>query len=67
MKKNFILIVLCSFACSLIFAQYTTDKVVWKKQQAVLDSLKTTEYPYLLPIWGKKLRKKDLNFRNQQA
>jgi len=58
MKKKILMVVLCSCACSIIFAQYTTDKVVWKKDAAVIDSLKTADYPYLLPIWGKKVAQK---------
>src|SRR4249920_285671 len=44
--------------CSAVFAQYTTDKVVGEKNTAVIDSLKTADYPYLLPIWGKKVAQK---------
>lgn len=40
------------------FAQYTTDKVVSEKNQPYLDSMKNAEYPYLLPIWGKKATQK---------
>jgi hypothetical protein len=36
-------------------AQYTTDKVVGQKNEAVIDSMKTVEYPYLLPILGEKV------------
>jgi hypothetical protein len=39
-------------------AQYTTDKVIGKKNDVLRDSLKKTEYPYLLPIWGEKIAKK---------
>lgn len=41
-----------------IVAQVYTDKVVGKKNEAVADSLKITEYPYSLPIWGKKVTQK---------
>jgi len=57
MRKISLFIALCVYG-SATFAQYTTDKVVWKKQQSVLDSLKTADYPYLLPIWGKKVTQK---------
>lgn len=49
------------FSCIIseaLNAQYTTDKVVGKKHVAVADSLKTADYPYLLPIWGQKVTKK---------
>jgi hypothetical protein len=39
-------------------AQVYTDKVVGKKNEAVVASLKITEYPYSLPIWGKKVTQK---------
>jgi hypothetical protein len=39
-------------------AQYTTNKVVGKKNEALRDSLQATDYPYMLPIWGKKVVKK---------
>lgn len=36
------------------FAQVYTNKPVGKKNEALVDSLKQQEYPYVLPIWGKK-------------
>ncbi|MCU0357852.1 MAG: hypothetical protein MUE95_09745 [Cyclobacteriaceae bacterium] len=39
------------------FAQVFTNKVVGKKNEAVKDSLKSTAYPYSLPIWGDKATK----------
>jgi hypothetical protein len=39
-------------------AQYTVDKVVGQRQEALRDSLEKMEYPYMLPIWGKKVVKK---------
>ena len=39
------------------FAQVYSDKIVGKKNEALKDSLKTEEYPYSLPIWGKKVTK----------
>lgn len=35
-------------------AQVYSDKVVGKKNQALADSIKNSEYPYALPIWGDK-------------
>src|SRR3954469_15076227 len=58
MKKKTILIVLFSALYLVTFSQYTTDKAVWKNQAELRDSLKTAEYPYLLPIWGKKVAQK---------
>ncbi|MEX6689488.1 hypothetical protein QTN47_18415 [Danxiaibacter flavus] len=40
------------------FGQYTADKVIGQKNVDVIDSLKTADYPYLLPIWGKKVAQK---------
>jgi hypothetical protein len=53
-------IILLSFL-SEASAQYTTNKVVGKKNAALLDSLKAEEYPYMLPIWGKKITRKGFN------
>lgn len=38
-------------------AQVYTDKIVGKKNVAAIDSLKETDYPYSLPIWGAKATK----------
>ncbi|MGZ8537219.1 MAG: hypothetical protein ACXWV9_03100, partial [Flavisolibacter sp.] len=35
-------------------SQVYTNKEVGKKNKSLIDSLKKTEYPYTLPIWGKK-------------
>jgi hypothetical protein len=42
---------------SVVFAQVYTNKEVGKKNEELKDSLKRTEYPYSLPIWGKKVAK----------
>ncbi|MEQ1586462.1 MAG: hypothetical protein ABL895_11320, partial [Cyclobacteriaceae bacterium] len=39
------------------FAQVFTNKEVGKKNQALSDSLKQSDYPYALPIWGDKATK----------
>jgi opacity protein-like surface antigen len=39
-------------------SQVYSDKAVGKKQQAEIDSLKSTPYPYALPIWGEKATQK---------
>ncbi|MCH6236716.1 hypothetical protein [Cognataquiflexum rubidum] len=36
-------------------AQVFTNKVVGEKHQSKRDSLKNSEYPYILPIWGGKV------------
>jgi len=58
MKTGFIILALFILTSVNCFAQYTTDKVVGKKHQSLADSLKNSEYPYILPIWGAKVVKK---------
>jgi hypothetical protein len=56
MRYNcFILTVWSFLICSNVNAQYTTDKVVGAKNEAMADSLKKVKYPYLLPAWGQKV------------
>lgn len=57
MKKPFLLI-FCSFMSFITFSQVYTNKEVGKKNEALIDSLKTEKYPYILPIWGKKVTEK---------
>lgn len=38
-------------------AQVFTNKEIGKKNTALADSLKKADYPYALPIWGKKVTK----------
>ena len=50
------------FAATLLcathaFSQVTPDKLVFKSDQALIDSLKRSEYPYVFPIWGDKVQK----------
>jgi hypothetical protein len=54
MKKSIILIVAAIFIMNLAIGQVYTNKVVGKKNEALADSLKVKEYPYVLPIWGAK-------------
>lgn len=61
MKRKLLLLMLVSYISFGTFAQYTTDKVVGKKKSDLIDSLKKSEYPYLLPIWGAKVVKKGFN------
>lgn len=51
--KKFIFILSLIFSIPT-FSQVYTDKIVGKKNQAIIDSLKTEKYPYSLPIWGDK-------------
>ncbi len=48
--------VLLSFSASLN-AQVFSNKEVGKKNKALADSLKRSEYPYALPIWGEQATK----------
>jgi hypothetical protein len=56
-------IFLVAYACCTlsVYAQYTTDKVLGPKNEHLADSLKKSEYPYLFPIWGKKVVAKGFN------
>ena len=61
MRIKFLL--LLTSVCSTVstYSQYTTDKVMGPKNQSLADSLKHSEYPYMLPIWGKKVVAKGFN------
>jgi hypothetical protein len=56
MKSIFILFFAFILGTST-FAQVFSNKVVGKKKASFADSLKQSEYPYLLPIWGAKVTK----------
>ncbi len=58
MKKRIALLAIGVCVYAMIYAQYTTDKLVGEKHATAIDSLKTTEYPYLLPIWGERVARK---------
>lgn len=58
MKNNALMLLVVFFLSVATFAQVYTDKVVGKKNVAVVDSLKIAEYPYSLPIWGEKVTQK---------
>ncbi len=49
------------FLATISRAQYTADKVMGPKNQELADSLKRSEYPYIFPIWGKKVVAKGFN------
>jgi hypothetical protein len=40
------------------FSQVYSNKVITKNNEQLIDSLKTAEYPYSLPIWGKNVAQK---------
>lgn len=55
--KTYKLLLMLLMSVSM-FSQVYSDKVVGKKNEALKDSLKHQEYPYILPIWGDKVAKK---------
>ena len=58
MRKKITLVALLFVLASFdIFAQTFSDKVVGKNKAEIADSIKKSEYPYLLPILGKKVTK----------
>ncbi|MGH7492268.1 MAG: hypothetical protein ACREOO_07725 [bacterium] len=42
---------------TLASGQVAPDKLVFKGDAALIDSLKQSEYPYVFPIWGEKVQK----------
>jgi hypothetical protein len=54
MKSLLLILFSATVFLSPAFSQVYTNKEVGKKNQASADSLKKTEYPYILPIWGAK-------------
>src|SRR5215510_4859925 len=61
MQTRSLFLVACTCCMLSTYAQYTTDKVLGPKNQSLADSLKKMEYPYMLPIWGKKVVAKGFN------
>ena len=55
--KRFLIFLLFTLSLQNSFGQVFTNKEVGKKNQALSDSLKTSDYPYSLPIWGDKATK----------
>jgi hypothetical protein len=53
--KNLLLSIVLIVSVSQIQGQVYTNKEVGKKNEALADSLKTSDYPYILPIWGAKV------------
>jgi hypothetical protein len=58
MKNKILILLITIFLSCQTYSQVYTDKIVGKKNEAVIDSLKTSEYPYSLPIWGEKATQK---------
>ncbi len=54
MKKLISLIFLAMGLLSHTMGQVYSNKVVGKKNEALIDSIKVKPYPYSLPIWGAK-------------
>jgi len=61
MKKRYKIIILVLIISFEVNAQVYTNKEVGVKNQDLIDSLKSTEYPYALPIWGAKAAKLGFN------
>jgi hypothetical protein len=61
MKKTFLALTFAVIMVSQSFGQVYSNKEVGKKNEALADSLKASEYPYLLPIWGAKVAAKGFN------
>lgn len=55
--KKLLIIILVACTTHTISAQVFTNKEVGKKNQELADSLKKSDYPYSLPIWGDKATK----------
>jgi hypothetical protein len=55
--KIYLQIICFAFITSRAVAQVYSDKVVGNKHEALMDSIKSAEYSYVLPIWGKKATK----------
>jgi hypothetical protein len=61
MKNRAILIILTILGYFQLNAQVYTNKEVGNRNQDLIDSLKNSEYPYALPIWGAKATKRGYN------
>jgi len=53
--KKLLFLILSLGLFTQAFGQVSSNKVVGKKNEALIDSLKKKEYPYALPIWGAKV------------
>jgi hypothetical protein len=61
MKYKKLLLLIILFANIYAYGQVYTDKIVGKKNEALIDSLEVKAYPYALPIWGEKVAQKGYN------
>jgi hypothetical protein len=61
MNKHLIIIILSMSLFYNMAAQVYTNKEIGTKNQKLIDSLKHSEYPYSLPIWGAKAAKAGYN------
>jgi hypothetical protein len=61
MKKRYIIMILFLIISFEVNAQVYTNKEVGVKNLELIDSLKSTDYPYALPIWGAKAAKLGFN------
>jgi len=61
MKGQIFMLISCLVASVVCQAQVFTNKEVGKKNSELIDSLKKSEYPYSLPIWGEKATKAGYN------
>ncbi len=52
------LVFFCLAFSPVLFAQVYSNREVGKKNEAAIDSIKNSTYPYILPIWGKKATEK---------
>jgi hypothetical protein len=55
MKSFFFIWAVMIFLQLPVTAQVYSDKIVGEKHQSTADSIKKSEWPYMLPIWGKKV------------
>lgn len=60
-KRSTLILVVLLFFIGITNAQVYTNKEVGKKNKELADSLKKSEYKYVLPIWGKKVTEKGFN------
>ncbi|KFF04337.1 hypothetical protein [Flavobacterium reichenbachii] len=58
MKYSKLITAFLLFIVFQMSGQVYTEKIVGQKNQELKDSLKVAEYPYALPIWGKKVAQK---------
>jgi hypothetical protein len=61
MKNTLLILISAFFIVNLSFSQVYTNKEVGKKNEALIDSIKSKPYPYALPIWGAKAAAKGYN------